>query len=100
MREDCFLRHVSTLRLNHCCARRGISELMASLITIAITLIGGIAAFGFINGQIGVSSRQIGAGVANNVNFLRERSVITYANFPSVAPINGGPGNDSLEIWL
>jgi flagellin-like protein len=61
--------------------RFGISEVMGSLIMIAITLIAGAAAFGFVNGQTALAAGQIGNGVANNVNYLDEKEIIALVNF-------------------
>ena len=59
---------------------------------IAITLVGAAIAVGFISGQFGTSTLQLGASVDANINYLRERTVIAYANFPNgnggVPPLN------------
>ena len=55
--------------------RVAVSELLATLIMLAVTLIAGAAAFGWINGQASVSEGAYGQSVANNVNFLNERFV-------------------------
>jgi flagellin-like protein len=69
------------LRQGHRRKRIGVSEVMGSLIMIAITLIAGTAAFGFVNGQTGSAAGQIGSGVGSNVNFLREKEAIALVNF-------------------
>ena len=61
--------------------RRGISELLATLIMIAVTLIAGVAVFGWINGQAANSEKAYGNSVANNVNFLNERFVEVTQTF-------------------
>jgi len=58
----------------------GVSELLSTLIMIAITLVAGAAATGFILGQAGTSSKAVGNAAATNVNFLSERySIISAA---------------------
>jgi flagellin-like protein len=61
--------------------RAGISELMAAVLTIAITLIAGAALFGFINGEAANSENNLGNANAANVNFLNERFVVTDMSF-------------------
>jgi hypothetical protein len=46
---------------------------------IAITLIAGIAVFGWVNGQAGSATQAVGNSVASNVNFLNEHEVIALA---------------------
>jgi len=53
--------------------RVAVSEIIGTLIMIAITLVAGAAVFGFVNGQAKNAEGAYGASVANNVNFLRER---------------------------
>ena len=59
---------------------------------IGITLVGAAVAAGFVSGQFGTSSLQLGDSVNANINFLRERTVIAYSNFPNgnggVPPLN------------
>jgi len=69
--------------------RVGVSELLGTLIMVAITLIAGAAVFGWINGQAGTSENAYGASVANNVNFLRERFVIVAQSFAASPPSTG-----------
>lgn len=57
--------------------RSGISELVAAVLTIAITLIAGAALFGYVNGQAAASENRIGTANAANVNFLNEKFVVT-----------------------
>ena len=59
--------------------RRGISELLSTLVAIAITLVAGAAVFGYVNGQSSASSAAVGNNVAGNINLLNEREVIVYA---------------------
>ncbi len=59
--------------------RPAISEVLGSLIMIAITLIAGAAVFGFINGQSGNSAQAVGNSAATNINFLNEKFVISAA---------------------
>jgi flagellin-like protein len=56
--------------------RTGISELLAAVITIAITLIAGAALFGFVNGEAANSENNLGNANAQNVNFLNEKFTV------------------------
>jgi flagellin-like protein len=70
-----------------------VSELVGTLIMVAITLIAGAAVFGWINGQAGTSENAYGASVANNVNFLRESFVVvtqTFTGLGANGACNGG----------
>ena len=66
--------------------RRGISEFMGALIMIAITLVAGSAAFGWIILESGTSESAYGNSAAASVNFLNER-------FTLVAQAYYGTGN-------
>jgi flagellin-like protein len=68
--------------------RVAVSELLGTLIMVAITLVAGAAVFGWINGQAGTSENAYGASVANNVNFLKERFVPVTQTF-SASPSGG-----------
>jgi len=74
--------------------RLAISELFGSLIMIAVTLIAGIAVFGFINGQAGTSARAVGNSAATNSNFLNEREVVVYATVVGATP------SASANVWV
>jgi flagellin-like protein len=66
--------------------RAGISEVMAAVITIAITVIAGAALFGYINGEATNSENKLGTANAANVNFLNEQFVvaqIVYDSYPT-----------------
>ena len=56
--------------------RSGISEIMAAVITIAITIIAGAALFGYINGEATNSENKLGTANAANVNFLNEQFTV------------------------
>jgi len=71
--------------------RRAISEIMGALIMIAMTLVAGSAAFGWINGQAGASERQYGNSVAAGVNNLREHFTLVSTQFTGT----GGGGSCS-----
>ena len=72
-------RPQNTLRKSHVKRRAGISEILGSLIMVAITLVAGAAVFGFVNGQSGNSANAVGKSAASNINFLNEREVVVYA---------------------
>ena len=78
-----------------------VSELVGTLIMVAITLVAGAAVFGWINGQATTSETAYGASVANNVNFLRERFVIVATNFTNTAsPCSGIKCFSTLGVYL
>jgi hypothetical protein len=64
-----------------------ISEILGSLIMISITLISGVAVFGYVNGQSGTSAQAVGNSAASNINFLNERFVIVTSTL--AAPASG-----------
>lgn len=61
--------------------RVGVSELVATLMMIGVTLTAGAAVLGWVNGQAKVSEGAYGTSVANNVNFLNERFVVLTESF-------------------
>ncbi len=65
--------------------RRGISELVGVVLTIAITIITGTAVFGYVNGQAGVSERAYGQSSQNAVQALQEKFVPFNMVFTSSA---------------
>jgi len=72
------------LRFKHALRRRaGISELVATVLTMSITLISGFAVFGYVNGQAGVSESQYGQAVGATVQYLEERFVVAQFAFSS-----------------
>ena len=80
--------------------RVAVSELVGTLIMVAITLIAGAAVFGWVNGQAGNSESAYGASVANNVNFLRERFVIVATNFTSCSGSSPSRTCTTLGVYL
>ena len=67
----------------HLRRRQGLSELVGTLLMIAITLVAGAAVIGWVNGQAGASEQAYGANVGANVNYLREHFVIVNVQFPT-----------------
>jgi flagellin-like protein len=88
--------------------RSGISEFIAALIMIAITLVAGTAAFGWILSQAGTSEQSYGNSVNVGVNFLNERFTLVSQSFYGLSnatcpasPYPGNPGECSLAyFWL
>lgn len=77
--------------LHHRQRRRvGVSELVATLLTIAITIIAGAAVFGYANSQANVTERQYGTAVGNSVQSLEERFTVVQMNYTS----------SKVTIWL
>ena len=61
--------------------RPAISELMGTLLMVAITLVAGAAAFSWVNGQASTSEGLYGQNVASNANYLSEHFVIVNVQF-------------------
>jgi len=71
--------------MGHVRRRKAVSELLGTLIMVAITLVAGFAIFGYVNGQAATSENQYGESVANNVNYLSEHFVIVNVQFANSA---------------
>ena len=70
--------------------RRAVSELMSTLVMVAITLTAGVAVYGFVNGQAGASANQYANSVNNNVDYLREHFVIVNVQFSNSSSLACG----------
>jgi flagellin-like protein len=77
--------------------RRAVSELVAAVLTIAITLVAGAALFGYINGQAAASENKLGAAAGGNANFLAEKFVVVQMGFSSSC---GSPSPNCAIVWL
>jgi hypothetical protein len=82
--------HHKSRSLGH--VRAGLSDLMATVLLVAMTLIAGAALFGYVNGQAANSENAVGASNQANVNFLNERFVVVDMAINSVGP--------SADIWI
>jgi flagellin-like protein len=91
--------------------RRAVSEVLATLMMIAITLVAGAAVIGWVNGQAGTSEKAYGNSAANNINYLNERFAPESQVFSNTAGaivscagslgIGGtGPGCESASFYL
>jgi flagellin-like protein len=87
--------------------RRGLAEIVGTLIMVAITLVAGAGVFGWINGQAGSSENAYGQSVANNVNFLKERFVPVSQTFTGAGAGNSCSGGTSpnfqctgVNFWI
>lgn len=63
--------------------RPGISELVGSVLAIALTIIAGAAVFGYINGQAATTESQYGSSVGVTVNYLQEQFSVVDIGFVS-----------------
>ncbi len=69
---------------------------------IAITLVAGAAAFGFVNGQATEGSQAVATNAAKNINYLNEREVLTLVtqtdttNANAYVYNNGGMDPESI----
>lgn len=66
--------------------RPGISELVGSVLAIAITIIAGAGVFGYVNGQAGATENQYGSSVGVTVNYLQEQFTVVDMSFTSTTP--------------
>ena len=78
--------------------RKAVSEILGTLIMVAITLIAGAAVFGWINGQAANSETAYGNSVSNNVNFLNERFVEVSQTFTGSGANNVCAGGTSPNL--
>jgi flagellin-like protein len=70
--------------------RRGVSEIVATVVTIAITIIAGAAVFGYVNGAAGVNESKLANSVGGNVQYLEERFSVVQLNYSS----------STVTVWL
>jgi len=77
--------------------RAGVSEVMAAVLTIAITLLAGAALFGYINGQAAASEDRLGQAAGGNANFLNEKFVVVQMSFSNAC---GSPSPNCAIIWV
>ena len=86
--------------------RRAISELVATLLMVAVTLVAGAAVLGWVNGQASTSEQAYGASAANNINYLNERFAAESQVFSTAAGLacsggaGPGPGCTSASFYL
>jgi hypothetical protein len=64
---------------------------VATILTIAITLIAGAAVFSFVNSQAGVSEKQYGQSVGGVVNQIQEKFVVFDLSFPAA---------NQISVWI
>jgi flagellin-like protein len=93
------------MRINRRTKRAGISELMGSLLMIGITLVAGVAVYGWVATQAGVSENAYGKQVSNNVNYLSEHFVVVtqaFAGTGAGGACAGGPPHqcNTASFWL
>lgn len=79
------------MKLRRRARRAGISELVGSLLAIAITIIAGAAVFGFVNGQAGTTEQQYGVAAGQTAGFLAEKFVVPLLTFPN---------STSVTVWV
>ena len=63
--------------------RRGVTELVATVLLVAATLVAGFAVWGWVNGETGVTEGQYGQSVGQGVNALQEAFTVANVNFSS-----------------
>ena len=74
------------MKINTRRKRVAISELVGTLLMVAVTLVAGAAVFSWINGQAGTSETAYGNSVASNINYLREHFVVVAQSFAANPP--------------
>ena len=75
------------MKLRHHARRLGISELVGSVLAIAITVIAGAAVFGYVNAQAGITENQYGSSVGVTVNYLQEQFSVVDMSFTSSSQV-------------
>ena len=70
--------------------RRGVSEIVATVLTVAITVVAGAAVFGYVNAQAGVAEGQLGQSVGAVNAYLNEQYGVGNINF----------SNSALSVWF
>ncbi|MCP8316649.1 MAG: hypothetical protein H3Z52_02780 [archaeon] len=77
--------------------RKGVSPVVATVIIITVTLVVGFAAWSFVNSEAAAASGAFGQSTASNVNYLRERFVITNVafNYKGTTPTTGW-----VTVWF
>ncbi|MDG6909850.1 MAG: hypothetical protein JRN11_07935 [Nitrososphaerota archaeon] len=71
--------------------RRAISELVASVLLIAITLITGFAVWGYVDGQAGTTEQAYGQSVGATANYLQEKFVVVSMDLSA---------GSAATVWL
>ena len=88
------------MRIHTRARRAGISELVGSILAIAITIIAGAAVFGYVNGQAGVTEKQYGQSVGAVVNQMQEKFVIFDLSFPTTpSTCYSGSSYHCISVW-
>ena len=72
--------------------RRAISELVASVLLIAITLITGFAVWGYVDGQAGTAEQAYGQSVGATANYLQEKFVVVSMDLNA--------SSKTATVWL
>lgn len=67
--------------------RLGISELVGSVLAIALTIIAGAAVFGYVNGQAGLTEQQYGSSVGVTIDYLQEQFTVVDMSFTSASQV-------------
>ena len=71
------------MKLRHGARRLGISEIVGSLLAIAITIIAGAGVFGYVNSQAKASESQYGSAAGATYNYLQEQFTVVDMSFTS-----------------
>jgi len=72
--------------------RPGLAEIVGSILSIALTILAGVAVFGYVRTEAGVSEGQYGQSVGQTVNHLAESFGVVQANFNYPGSANFPPG--------
>ena len=70
--------------------KAGISDMVAHVLVIAITIITGAGVFSFVNSQAGVSAQQYGENVGSHISYFGEQFIIADINFTS----------SNVTVWI
>jgi hypothetical protein len=91
-----------SLRISRLAKKRvGISELVGTVLAIAITVIAGAGVWGYVRSQAGLSEQALGNSVLNNNNFLQEHFAVEdlyYGTSTSATLWVYNTGNVNLQV--
>lgn len=73
----------SDLKVGRRGRRLGISEIVGSVLAIALTIIAGSAVFGYVNAQANTTEKQYGSSVGATINYLQEQYGVVDISFTS-----------------
>lgn len=78
--------------------RKGLSEVIGTVLVAAMTIVAGAAIFGYVNGQAGTASQAYGQAVGNSINYLNEKFTVVEMSIANVTCGTSSCG--SFTLWI